>query len=253
MNKNYPFFTQKKFFLLEKKQRHKKCADLLRYLYDKLIDNRPSCEAFFHYNQLSQWLDLSPLSRQEAKKISDRYHFHLRAGKFSLKEHNFLPHIRTKDREPKESFSSHAIYLDNIRSAYNVGSIMRTMEALRLGHLYFSPNTPCSNNAKVSKTAMGAASFVPTYPNAQIKNLPRPLIALETSPDGISIYDFIFPENFTLVLGNEEYGVSQTILKEVNYIVEIPMMGKKNSINVSCAFSIVAAEIKRQKKFYHLS
>jgi tRNA G18 (ribose-2'-O)-methylase SpoU len=58
--------------------------------------------------------------------------------------------------------------------------------------------------------------------------------------------DFIFPASFTLILGNEEYGISNESLKLADYIVEIPLFGAKNSLNVACAFAIAASQIRRQ-------
>jgi tRNA G18 (ribose-2'-O)-methylase SpoU len=181
------------------------------------------------------------------KKIADLYHCHLKEAKMNLKEHNLLPSIRRKDGTPKEAFLENAIYLDNIRSAYNVGSIIRTTEALRIGSLYFSEKTPFTDNKKVIKTSMGASTLVPCFQNYPLEKLPSPIIALETSDDAINIFEFIFPEKFTVILGNEEYGISDESLKKADYIIEIPVFGAKNSINVASAYSILAAQIKRQK------
>ena len=93
---------------------------------------------------------------------------------------------------------------------------------------------------------MGTSTEVPTTKNASLKNLPRPLIALETAPLAPSIYDFSFPPTFTLLLGNEEYGLSRESLDQADQLVQIPLQGSKNSLNVACAYAIVAAEIRRQ-------
>lgn len=163
----------------------------------------------------------------------------------SLKEHNLLPTLRTGDREPKRDFPNIAIYLDHVRSAYNVGSILRTVEALRIGKVYFSEKTPFIDNEKVKRTAMGAAELVPCFQNVPLSDLPRPIIALDTSNAAVSVAEFDFPESFTLILGNEEYGISNESLKEVDHIVEIPLFGAKNSLNIACAFAIAASRITK--------
>ena len=236
-------FTKKKFQKFPLAQQHKKCAELLRTMYEKL-QNKQSVD-FTIYNQLIHWMNFSTLQNNDAKALSDRYHLHLQMAGCSLKEHNLLPSLRSKDRVAKEDFSKdQAIYLDELRSAYNVGSILRTCEAFRLGYIYFSKKTPFIDNKKVIKTAMGTSPVVPCFQNIDITSLPRPFIGLDTSDMAISLNEFTFPKKFTLILGNEEYGISNQMLKELDHIVEIPMVGCKNSLNVACAFAIAAAKIK---------
>ena len=246
------FFTKTKFLQLDIYKQHKKCAILLRDIYECVLDKHENLLLLTQYNQLISWMGLQSFNNLNFKEISDRYHWHLKKAKIELKEHNLLPKLRTGDGEAKSSFSDNAIFLDNIRSAYNVGSILRTTEALRTGKIYFSKNTPFIDNTKVINTAMGAADIVPCQVKEDLKNLPKPIIALDTSESAISIFDFIFPDNFTLILGNEEYGISDNYLKQASFIIEIPMDGCKNSINVACAYAIAAAQIKKQKPQYAL-
>ena len=241
-------FTSRKFERLEIKQQHKKCAEILRCIYEKILNSKTDYqEKLEQYLLYLKWmhLDLSALS-VDLKQISDRYHYHLKSAHIELKEHNLLPHIRQGDHTPSLDFSNIAIYLDNTRSAYNVGSILRTTEALRIGDLYFGEKTPFTDNNKVIKTSMGASSIVRCHNNYKLSDLPRPWIALETAVEATAVSDFIFPQSFTLILGNEEFGISDEFLKEADYFIDIPLYGKKNSINVACAYSIAAAEIRRQ-------
>ncbi len=191
-------------------------------------------------------MHLLPQETFDLKTLSDRYHWHLEAADLSLKEHNLLPVIRTGDRTAKLEFSPVAIYLDRVRSAYNVGSIFRTTEALRIGQIHCSEKTPFIDNEKVQRTAMGAAELVPSFQNTPFNQLPRPFIVMDTSEEAIPLSEFLFPARFTLILGNEEYGVSSLLLTEADYLIEVPMFGAKNSLNVACAFAIAAAEIRRQ-------
>jgi tRNA G18 (ribose-2'-O)-methylase SpoU len=245
-------FQKKKFLKLDQEQKHKKCSEFLRYIYEKLLLKQYINHLLNDYNQLCSWMNIDNFNSQNLKDIADRYHYHLKKANISLKEHNLLPTLRTIDGNNKQlPFLENAIYLDGLRSAYNVGSIIRTTEALRLGNIYFDEKTPFIDNEKVQKTSMGAYLLTKCYKKSNLKDLPRPFIGLDTSNKAVNIYDFIFPKNFTLVLGNEEYGISDKILKELNYLIEIPMLGFKNSINVACAYSICASEIRRtiNKKF----
>lgn len=231
-------FTKKKFLKLDLKQQHKKCAELLRSIYET------KSEDFGEYPSFLSWLNLNPYIHSDYKALADRYHWHLQMAGLSLKEHNLLPSLRAGDHIPKLPFPNVAIYLDHVRSAYNVGSILRTVEALRIGSVYFSEKTPFTDNEKVKRTAMGAAELVPCYQNIPLKDLPRPIIALDTSDAAINVEEFTFPESFTLILGNEEYGISNESLKEIDHIIEIPLFGMKNSINIGCAFAIAAAKMR---------
>ncbi|MBS0626157.1 MAG: TrmH family RNA methyltransferase [Verrucomicrobia bacterium] len=228
------------------RQRHKKCAELLKSYFEQW--NSLDQGAFEYYSDLLEWMKLGPFTLSDVKILADRYHWHLKESGLSLKEHNLLPSIRTGDRMPKSEFPNNAIYLDNLRSAYNVGSILRTCEALRIGAVYFSESTPFIDNEKVQRTAMGAAEIVPCF-KGNLENLPRPIIALDTSDEAAKVSEFLFPESFTLVLGNEEYGISDEWLGKADYLVEIPLVGMKNSLNVACAFAIAAAEIRKQRIF----
>ncbi len=242
------FFTKTKFHKLTDALKHKICAELLRTLYESLLENQKNPNLWQVYHEYLSWMNLETLGEGRIKLIADRYHWHLSQAGILLKEHKLLPAIRRGDRATKEEFPPCAIYLDNLRSAYNVGSILRTTEALRVGSLYFFGNTPFIDNPKVQKTSMGASAIVPCFANADLKTLPRPIIAIETGEDALSVSSFPFPSQFTLIVGNEEYGISDAALKEVDHIVQIPLFGAKNSINVACAFAICAQEIRRQKE-----
>lgn len=236
-------FTKRRFLSLPVKQQHKKCAEVLRVAYENY-----SSETLASYNELLEWLGMQPLSCLNPKEMADAYHKHLGLSDVCFKEHNLLPSVRKGDKPQSLKKFSIDIYLDQIRSGHNVGSIVRTVEAFSLGQLYFSENTPFIDNKKVQDAAMGAEKHVECFQGIELKNLKRPIIVLETSNDAIPLYDFIFPESFTVVCGNEEYGCSEETLKLADYVVEIPLRGHKNSLNVANAFAVTASEIARQKQ-----
>ncbi|HRD56221.1 MAG TPA: TrmH family RNA methyltransferase [Parachlamydiaceae bacterium] len=233
-------FTKRKFLSLPFKQQQKKCAEILRCTYESA-----SFDTLLEYNRLRGFLNQEPLYSLNFKEIADAYHKALELAEVSLKEHHLLPHVRTGDKETADPLLPIDIYLDNIRSGHNIGSILRTIEAFSLGEAHFSKSTPFIENKKVQDASMGCWKHVKSFENSSLANLKQPIIALETCHDAISIYDFTFPKSFTLVLGNEEYGCSEETLKLANYFVEIPLRGRKNSLNVANAFAIAASEIIR--------
>ncbi len=241
-------FTKRKFQLLPIKRQHQKCAELLSVIYNKLIAQQTWAIEWEIYRELLQWMNDTIPVTVNPQILADQYHYHLQQAQISKKEHHFLPAIRQGDRVKGEAPWPIAIYLDHIRSAHNVGSIVRTVEAFSLGSLYFSPQTPFVTHKQVQDTAMGAQQWISCHQGIPLHSLPRPIILLETSPDALPLYSFIFPPSFTLVVGNEEYGCSQESLALADYLVEIPLRGHKNSLNVANALALVAGEINRQKQ-----
>ena len=226
-------FTSEKFLLLSLPSRHKKCYELLKTGSSKEL-----------YNDLAKLLGLSPLDFTNFEQVEERFHFHVYASGRFLKETDFLSSLSTQDREDALTFGNVWTYLDSLRSAHNIGSITRTIEALRLGPLRIGGSTIIpKDHVKLQKTSMGASEFVDIQANASLDDLPRPWIALETVQEAPSLYDVQFSTPCTLILGNEERGISKEILKKVDLIVRIPLYGRKNSLNVSCAFAILGSYV----------
>lgn len=194
-------------------------------------------------------LDLPPCE-DTYEALANRFHYHLKMAGLSRKEHNFY-YITSQDTPSSIPFGPYHVYLDSLRSGFNVGNILRTTEALRFGTIHFSPTTPYIDNKKVKDAAMGCERLVPTTQNATLASLPRPLIAIETSPDAVPYNEFEFPQEATLLLGNEEYGLSSASLSAADHLVSIPLIGQKNSLNVANAFAIIASHITRLGAHVH--
>lgn len=237
-------FQKKKFCSLDAKQQHKKCAQLLCEVYSE-PSNLPMSNI---YGQLINWMEADLKVPENREEIADRFHYHLKEACISVKEHNFLPRVETTDKETGQTPLPISIYLDRLRSAHNIGSIIRTTEALRLGTIFFSEAMAEPTHDQVQKTAMGASDWVTCKQHTPLGQLNRPIIALETIPSATAYYDFQFPDTFTLVIGNEEEGCSEATLKTADHFIQIPLYGRKNSLNAACAFAIVAAEIAKQKR-----
>jgi tRNA G18 (ribose-2'-O)-methylase SpoU len=240
-------FTKRRFLNFREAQQHKKCAQHLREIYNLMVANRDVSAMIDHYNEILGWINGDTIVNISLKKLIDRYHEHLAKAGVKHKEHNLLTQISKGDKAQGTEPWPIAIYLDHVRSAHNVGSIIRTIEALSLGRLYVSDKTPGASHKQVQDTSMQTYQWVECFEDASLHSLPKPVIVMETSPKAISIYDFIFPEIFTLVLGNEEYGCSDDTLTQADVLIQIPLRGRKNSLNVANAFAIAAAEISRQK------
>jgi tRNA G18 (ribose-2'-O)-methylase SpoU len=145
------------------------------------------------------------------------------------------------------------VLLDNIRSAWNVGSILRTADGFGFEHAYLCGITPTPEQAEVRKTALGAEKFVTwsTHPNAldkicTLRDIGWQILALEKVKESIPIQIAAVRLRQTpgvLVVGNEVTGIDTDILSLADRVVHIPMHGQKRSFNVSVAFAVAAAMI----------
>lgn len=139
------------------------------------------------------------------------------------------------------------VVLDNLRSALNVGSIIRTCDAFGISEIYFCGITPGTDSPKVQKTSLGAektikSTYFPTTKEAvlALKNNGKVIVGLETGPTAINITTFETSKNLALVVGNEVNGIAPEVQNECDILLEIPMLGVKESLNVSVAFGIAA-------------
>lgn len=162
---------------------------------------------------------------------------------------------RSRDREsPLEPRLPLVLIIDNVRSAFNVGSILRIAECLGIEHVYLCGYTATPEQDKLKKAAMGTEELVSWSWEARTNDLLMTLkfkgyrvFAMETSDQAKSIEDYRFPEEPTaLVFGNERFGLEADTLRLCDALLEIPCQGQKNSLNVAVSLGIACYEWRRQ-------
>ena len=146
------------------------------------------------------------------------------------------------------------VILDNIRSAHNVGSIFRTSDGAGVAKIFLVGVTPCPvdrfgrSQPEIAKTSLGAADIVPweqigdadaVLVAQRLRGEGMTVVAVEQTANSIALDEFQVPKNVAYILGNEVDGVSDALIKESDEVVEIPMAGEKESLNVSVAAGIV--------------
>ncbi len=144
------------------------------------------------------------------------------------------------------------LIIDNVRSLENVGSLFRTADAMSIDMVFLCGITGTPPSHKIAKTALGAEEWIPWEYHSQTWRLVEKLqkekvsiVCLEQGKGSISLSKFKPKFPLALVVGNEVKGVFSSVLKKADTLLEIPMTGKKESLNVAVAFGIAAYEIQQ--------
>ena len=164
----------------------------------------------------------------------------IKADRPTIEEVKFIPKIPV------------SFLLENVRSAYNVGSIFRTADGMGAKKIYLSGYTCFPPQKDLSKTALGSENAVdweqddnPIKMAQKIIDKNIKLVLLEHTYNSKSIYEYDWDFPICIVLGNEVDGVSEELIKMCNIHVEIPMRGIKQSLNVATAAGIIGYEALR--------
>lgn len=144
------------------------------------------------------------------------------------------------------------ILLHNIRSAHNVGSIFRTADGAGVSEIILSGYTPCPVDTfgrpqkDIKKTALGAEHTIPwryvKSPGSQLRALKKEgvqIVGIEQDARSIDYRMFAETGTTLYIVGNEVRGISKALRDSCDTLLEIPMHGKKESLNVSVAAGIV--------------
>jgi len=147
------------------------------------------------------------------------------------------------------------VILDNIRSSHNVGSIFRTADAVGVEKIYLCGVTPAPSDkfgravSDIAKVALGAEKNIPweqadstATAVRKLKKKGYSIVAVEQADNSVDYRSVKIPKGapVAVVLGSETEGVSRSVLKLADIVMEIPMVGKKESLNVAVAFGIAA-------------
>ena len=146
------------------------------------------------------------------------------------------------------------VIVDNVRSLENVGSLFRTADALSVDKVFLCGITGTPPSHKIAKTALGAEEWIPWEYHSQtwrlvakLKKEKVSIVCLEQGKGSTPLPQFKPKFPLALVVGNEVKGVSSSVLRKTDALIEIPMTGKKESLNVAVAFGIAAYEIQQAR------
>lgn len=147
----------------------------------------------------------------------------------------------------------------NLRSTHNIGSLLRTCDCLGVQQVVFTGYTPypltehdsrlpheaMKINKQITKTALGAEKTL-RWQHAEkiesaiqeLKSEDYEIVALEQADNSVILPDFKPPEKLAIIIGREVEGIEPEVLRQANVVLEIPMLGHKESLNVTQAAAI---------------
>jgi 23S rRNA (guanosine2251-2'-O)-methyltransferase len=146
-----------------------------------------------------------------------------------------------------------SVLLDNVRSAYNVGAFFRTLDAVGGSRLFLSGITPTPAHRGVAKTALGAETALSWSAVDDVSRLLDGLrasggtiAAIETSVTAVDLFDWQPSFPVCVLFGHEVDGIAAPLLECADVHVRVPMLGRKQSLNVATAGGVVLYELLRK-------
>jgi TrmH family RNA methyltransferase len=197
---------------------------------------------------------LCPSQRQDLIRVLNtiRHLLLIETGQ-TLADWDFIDYTGKLDPEKRRCFQGMRVYLEDIRSPFNVGSMFRTAESFGVEKIFLSPWCADPNHPRAARTAMGCVSVLTWERLSLDRKLEAPVFSMEGTLEieeypcfaletgGTRLEDFTFPLKGILIVGSEELGVSPEALAIADASlgrVSIPTYGTKGSLNASVAFGI---------------
>ncbi len=146
-----------------------------------------------------------------------------------------------------------SVLLENVRSLYNVGAFFRTADGVALEKLYLAGITGYPPQRMIGKTALGAEETVPWERVAEagpavtrLRAASYEIAAIETSVHAVDLFDWRPHFPVCVLFGHETDGLTPALAALADTHIRIPMLGRKHSLNVASAGSVVLYELLRK-------
>jgi tRNA G18 (ribose-2'-O)-methylase SpoU len=176
--------------------------------------------------------------------MHNRKLLNIELGRVSAQEYKQLPE------------SGIVMFLDNIRSAHNVGSAFRTADSFKIDKVWLCGICAVPPSAEIHKSALGAEDSVEWEhvrdtmdAIGKLKEEGYTIVSAEQTVDSVMLDSFV-PEKdrkYAVVFGNEVAGVSQDVVDASDFALEIPQFGTKHSLNVSVSMGVILWHLKLHK------
>lgn len=247
-------YSQSKFTAMNPKGQAKVLADLLRHYLLQL--GKEWKQAPRLYDQYATWIgcaaDLLLLGNTPHHRVLDLYTHWRHAAGLGPERDMYLQQEPGDRAEPVASALPYAVLAHNLRSAYNVGSLFRSVDCFGLSAVHLSGYTPDTEHPALRSAARGCENWIATQRwespfdcIAWHQQQGYAIVALETGEDAYAIDQVVWPDKALILVGNEELGIAPELVATCTHKIVIPMRGRKASLNVASAFAIMAYEISR--------
>lgn len=177
--------------------------------------------------------------------------------KKTIQDDDFLVSNTDRDHLVTKRVPLHFV-IDNMRSAFNVGSIFRTADTLGAQKIWLTGYSPSPHQSQVEKAALGSAFILDweacsfSHAIEQLKKENFKIVALETSAKALDISHPFDQQPLAFVIGNERFGLDSEQLSSCHEIRRIPTFGIKNSLNAATAAAIAGYEWRKQWNEYQI-
>jgi len=240
-------FTERDYLTLSYENRIKKLVFAVKQLLinEKDINFVLSVLEIFNRHEKKK-IDMTANDNDWQKLYNDLYSILLKENPFLVKEPFDLKETDNLKKLPVK------ILFDNLRSPFNVGSIIRSGEAFGTEELLITGITPKPDSIQVKKTSRNVEINWTCHSNPlniieKLKNDGYKIYSIEKTNNSVPINQYKLNFPCVIIFGNEEFGISKEILLKSDKILHIQMYGSKKSLNVAAAAGIALYEIANQK------
>lgn len=252
----FSMYPEHKFKAMSETAKSKRMAELLRVIILQLGSDIPKAKREYetYVNYMENMEDRRLEGKNQAELIDMYKSFRSEAG-LSFERDVYLEQEPGDRLSPLEDSIPFAVLAHNLRSAFNVGSIIRSTDCFGLEGVHLSGYSSSPEHVTVKSAARGCQEWIP------LKRWDSPfdciewhkqngysIIALESGEDIPEIGELHWPQKGLIILGNEELGIAPELMEKANIKVSIPMCGRKASMNVAGAFAITAFSIREALK-----
>lgn len=236
--------TLNKLRKLKEATRYRKYISILSILEKELKSDRTINDIYYKsiINEIKSEKDIPERTRElctlqiKLRNINNLRHSLMGILSIEPSEWDFTSPLDKSSENNKLPIN---LYLDDIRSPFNLGSLFRTGECFGISNIYLSKDTTSPEHNRAKRTSMGCIDLI-NWEIRELSELEKPIFALELG--GTPIDKFDFPNEGTVIIGSEELGVSPEALKLADSSlgrVSIPLSGSKSSLNVASATAIL--------------
>ncbi len=240
---------------MSNKRRH----ELLSAMAQKAMNGKGYHAFIRRYNELLSWVELdkyTPPSRlSETEALEEFFAFHRRFCPQSVIENDDNP--TTENQPGRVSWQPRfdvTVAVDQVRSPYNVGSILRIIDNFGFKGMVHSTSWLRLDHPQLRKAARGCEQWIPVRYEPDLvswlKNIEKQVVGIETGKDAIEIGKWAPVDRCIIVVGNETYGIADSIKECCHLTVQIPMYGFKRSMNVHHALCVAGHKIIEHIQFF---